>query len=409
MYHFCSNATSLAGNSVYTANIHHLFSYFSSNAMEHDGFFNTTAGQEPNTVYGLFLCRGDVHPEDCRDCINLAAAELPLLCPNKTWGIIWYDECMLRYSNQSIFSSMAERPAVDKWHYNDDAMELDRFKRLVATVMKNVTTRASNATKKFATEEATFTEFRTLYSLAQCTPDISGQDCYKCLQDAVADLLIDTNGNTSGFALRPSCTAQYQTFPFYNLVSNESKAAPPPASPPEQPLPLPPPPPGKKGMSSQTVLKIVVPVVVFLVLSGFLCTSMKLIARRNRKDGMKARAMKSLQFDLSIIKDATDNFPETNKIGAGGFGSVYKGMFPDGQEIAVKRLSSSSDQGADEFQTEVVSSVSLPLPQRTAFFFGTITEEKLSTVDYKSDQSTNAVSSSAATVNEASFTDLFPR
>ncbi|GMJ14612.1 cysteine-rich RLK (RECEPTOR-like protein kinase) 25 [Hibiscus trionum] len=348
MHHFCSKAT---GNSVYTANIDRLFSYLTTNATEHDGFFNTTAGQEPNTVYGLFLCRGDVHPENCRDCINLAAAEVPGLCPNKTWAIIWHAECMLRYSNQSIFSSMAEEPGVDMWNYNDDAIELDRFNRLVATVMKNVTTRASNATKKFATEEATFTEFRTLYSLAQCTPDISGQDCYTCLQDAVADLLIDTNGNTSGFAMRPSCTAQYQTVPFYNLVSNKSKAAPPPASPPEQPLPFPP---VKKGMSSPTVIKIVVPTVGFLVLSSFLCASKKLIAGRNIKDGMKARAVKSLQFDLSIVKDATDDFAETNKIGAGGFGSVYKGMFLDGQEIAVKRLSSSSDQGADEFQTEVV-------------------------------------------------------
>ncbi|MBA0748141.1 hypothetical protein Gogos_004990 [Gossypium gossypioides] len=64
--------------------------------------------------------------------------------------------------------------------------------------------------------------------------------------------------------------------------------------------------------------------------------------------------MKSLQFDLSIIEAATNNFAEVNKIGAGGFGSVYKGILADGQEIAVKRLSTSSGQGADEFQTEVV-------------------------------------------------------
>lgn len=41
-------------------------------------------------------------------------------------------------------------------------------------------------------------------------------------------------------------------------------------------------------------------------------------------DGSKIRAMKSLQFDLSIIEAATNNFAEVNKIGAGGFGSVYK-------------------------------------------------------------------------------------
>lgn len=32
----------------------------------------------------------------------------------------------------------------------------------------------------------------------------------------------------------------------------------------------------------------------------------------------------SLQFDFSTIRAATDNFSEENKLGQGGFGSVYK-------------------------------------------------------------------------------------
>ncbi|KAK4846752.1 hypothetical protein QYF36_021612 [Acer negundo] len=44
-------------------------------------------------------------------------------------------------------------------------------------------------------------------------------------------------------------------------------------------------------------------------------------------------------FDFESIVAATDNFSEANKLGKGGFGPVYKGNFPGGQEIAVKRLS----------------------------------------------------------------------
>ncbi|XP_022846079.1 receptor-like serine/threonine-protein kinase SD1-8 isoform X1 [Olea europaea var. sylvestris] len=51
---------------------------------------------------------------------------------------------------------------------------------------------------------------------------------------------------------------------------------------------------------------------------------------------------------------ATENFSDANKLGQGGFGLVYKGIFPEGQEIAVKRLSSCSVQGINEFQNEVV-------------------------------------------------------
>uniref|UniRef100_A0A8R7QKF3 Protein kinase domain-containing protein n=1 Tax=Triticum urartu TaxID=4572 RepID=A0A8R7QKF3_TRIUA len=40
-------------------------------------------------------------------------------------------------------------------------------------------------------------------------------------------------------------------------------------------------------------------------------------------------------------------------IGQGGFGRVYKGLL-GGQEVAVKRLSSASQQGTKEFKNEVI-------------------------------------------------------
>uniref|UniRef100_A0A6N2KL38 non-specific serine/threonine protein kinase n=2 Tax=Salix TaxID=40685 RepID=A0A6N2KL38_SALVM len=59
-------------------------------------------------------------------------------------------------------------------------------------------------------------------------------------------------------------------------------------------------------------------------------------------------------FNLQMLSAATDNFDISNKLGQGGFGPVYKGVLPDGQEIALKRLSRASGQGQDEFMTEVV-------------------------------------------------------
>ncbi|KAL1807409.1 hypothetical protein ACET3Z_024399 [Daucus carota] len=57
--------------------------------------------------------------------------------------------------------------------------------------------------------------------------------------------------------------------------------------------------------------------------------------------------------DFKRIVNATDNFSRKNKLGEGGFGPVYKGIWNDGQEIAVKRLSKHSGQGQDEFINEV--------------------------------------------------------
>ncbi|KAB2601097.1 G-type lectin S-receptor-like serine/threonine-protein kinase [Pyrus ussuriensis x Pyrus communis] len=59
-------------------------------------------------------------------------------------------------------------------------------------------------------------------------------------------------------------------------------------------------------------------------------------------------------FDQTTVAAATDNFSVANKLGTGGFGSVYKGVLRNGKEVAVKRLSKNSGQGIEEFKNEVV-------------------------------------------------------
>ncbi|CAL5201065.1 unnamed protein product [Lathyrus oleraceus] len=76
------------------------------------------------------------------------------------------------------------------------------------------------------------------------------------------------------------------------------------------------------------------------------------------KKNSLARELKSLDlptglFTLRQIKAATNNFDNSNKIGAGGFGPVYKGCLSNGILIAVKQLSSKSRQGNREFLNEI--------------------------------------------------------
>ncbi|KAL8249213.1 hypothetical protein R6Q59_006081 [Mikania micrantha] len=62
----------------------------------------------------------------------------------------------------------------------------------------------------------------------------------------------------------------------------------------------------------------------------------------------------SLHYDFNIVKAATNDFSEENKLGRGGFGTVYKGKLRDGKQIAVKRLARDSGQGDQEFKNEVL-------------------------------------------------------
>ncbi|KAJ3705173.1 hypothetical protein LUZ61_008878 [Rhynchospora tenuis] len=59
-------------------------------------------------------------------------------------------------------------------------------------------------------------------------------------------------------------------------------------------------------------------------------------------------------FHASVISAATNNFSLANKLGEGGFGTVFKGELEGGEKIAVKRLAKFSTQGLDEFKNEVI-------------------------------------------------------
>ncbi|XP_058073090.1 G-type lectin S-receptor-like serine/threonine-protein kinase At1g11300 [Magnolia sinica] len=134
----------------------------------------------------------------------------------------------------------------------------------------------------------------------------------------------------------------------------------------------------KKVPKIITIIVIIFGIIVTLVSSTCICywVSSKQRGRNNRiselldsgatdasKDSANANLVREgvMQegpelplFDLSKIAVATNNFSNANKIGEGGFGPVYKGKLPEGQEIAVKRLSKSSGQGLEEFKNEAI-------------------------------------------------------
>uniref|UniRef100_A0A251T3X8 Putative concanavalin A-like lectin/glucanase domain, Telokin/Myosin light chain kinase n=1 Tax=Helianthus annuus TaxID=4232 RepID=A0A251T3X8_HELAN len=58
-------------------------------------------------------------------------------------------------------------------------------------------------------------------------------------------------------------------------------------------------------------------------------------------------------FTYEQLQKYTNNFSETNNIGRGGYGMVYKGSLSNGQLIAIKRAQGGSSQGGFEFKTEI--------------------------------------------------------
>ncbi|CAI9304036.1 unnamed protein product [Lactuca saligna] len=58
-------------------------------------------------------------------------------------------------------------------------------------------------------------------------------------------------------------------------------------------------------------------------------------------------------LSFAELQDATKNWDSNSVIGIGGFGNVYLGILEDGTKVAVKRGNPQSEQGINEFQTEL--------------------------------------------------------
>ncbi|CAD5324963.1 unnamed protein product [Arabidopsis thaliana] len=352
-------------NSTYFTNLKTLLSSLSSrNASYSTGFQTATAGQAPDRVTGLFLCRGDVSQEVCRNCVAFSVKETLYWCPYNKEVVLYYDECMLRYSHRNILSTVTYDESAILLNgasiSSSNQNQVDEFRDLVSSTLNLAAVEAANSSKKFYTRKVITPQ--PLYLLVQCTPDLTRQDCLRCLQKSIKGMSLYTIG---GRFLYPSCNSRYETYSFYNETATRSSSPPslPPRSTPQQQLKLAPPPlisERGKGRNSSVIIVVVVPIIALLLLFvAFFSLRAKKTRTNYEREPLTEESddittAGSLQFDFKAIEAATNKFCETNKLGQGGFGEVYKGIFPSGVQVAVKRLSKTSGQGEREFTNEVV-------------------------------------------------------
>ncbi|KAF3599914.1 hypothetical protein F2Q69_00033807 [Brassica cretica] len=378
VYHDCPNTTTYASNSTYSTNLRTLLSSLSSpNASYSTGFQNASSGQTPDRVAGLFLCRGDVSPEVCRSCVAFSVNDSISRCPNEKDAVLYYDECMLTYSHRTISSE-----AVFRKEQSIPSNQLERFIFVLMSTLTQAVNDAVTSPRKLDARKAKFTASQSVYVLVQCIPVLTREDCFTCLQISINQLPQDKVG---GRFILSNCNSRFETYPFYNETAVKApQPPPPPVSAPARPgqnsffssvfwpfisrqyqsnyrkkeaYDTAPASDGKGGKSNVLVVPIVVStiVVVLLLIVGYcFFTKRKKEAYDTApaSDGDEISSPDSLQLDYRIIRAATNDFSESNNIGRGGFGEVYKGTFPNGTEVAVKRLSKTSGQGEAEFKNE---------------------------------------------------------
>ncbi|KEH38797.1 putative protein kinase RLK-Pelle-SD-2b family [Medicago truncatula] len=112
---------------------------------------------------------------------------------------------------------------------------------------------------------------------------------------------------------------------------------------------------GGQRSNKHIIVVVIVVIITFLILLFMGVLYYKKKKRLPRENSEEENFLENLtgmpiRFRYKDLEVATNNF--SVKLGQGGFGSVYKGLLPDGTELAVKKLEGIG-QGKKEFRAEV--------------------------------------------------------
>ncbi|CAJ2651013.1 unnamed protein product [Trifolium pratense] len=339
---YCNNNTTYLPNSTLNTNLNVLLNSLTTNAsQQQDGYYMTIMGfGTTSAVNGNFLCRGDINTTTCQNCVTDAAKQIKRRCNNQTEAVIWYEECLIRYTNRYFKFYSIEPRLNPKEGRNVSGVDFDRFNESVIGLLNDLAVKAANSgtAKKFATGNVKITrKGMRVYGSGQCITDLTSGQCETCLRNAIGTLPQCCRSQQGAAAMLASCIVRYQLYPFYITSSS-----------------------GKNGVGTKAILIIVFLAIlpVLLLILGCYCQRRRSRQRRRamlkENFGDELKTLESLQFSFATIEAATNKFSHVNEIGKGGFGVVYKGVLSDGREIAVKKLSLGSGQGSIEFQNEIL-------------------------------------------------------
>ncbi|KAH7686230.1 Non-specific serine/threonine protein kinase protein [Dioscorea alata] len=326
-------------NSTQSANGSLLADYFVpamdnlSSLVHSNGYGTTVYGQAPNAVYALGQCLGDLDSIDCQLCFSEIRSQLPKCYP-KTGGRIYLDGCFGRYENYTFFNQILDANDTSVCNNTRNSSNTGVFTGLLREIVGNVTSSAVGA-GGYAVNSAS-NSGSTVYVLAQCWQNLNKALCNSCLTAATSSIL-GCAPALEGRALFAGCFIRYSNSLFWNTYQTNSSS------------------------SGNSDLPWIIPVSVvgaLLLIVGFVVWWK--IGRKKKSKYFEefyqpglAISQSNLHFKYGELKKATGNFSQSNKLGQGSYGTVYKAVLSDNKEVAVKRLLLNTRQWIDQFFNEV--------------------------------------------------------
>ncbi|TYI59911.1 hypothetical protein E1A91_D10G068700v1 [Gossypium mustelinum] len=191
LFHNCSDTGSFSAGDPYEANLNQVIEYLSSQTPS-SGFGRHAIGQNPNRVFGLALCRGDVSSEDC--------------------AITWYDYCLVKYSNIRFFGQIDNQNKFNVWNPNKASEAFSRQSEGLLSLLANEA--SADPSSFYANGEILVRGSAKIYGMTQCTRDLSISDCKKCLDGLIDEFPKCCNRLEGGRVFSGSCYFTFENFPF---------------------------------------------------------------------------------------------------------------------------------------------------------------------------------------------------
>ncbi|XP_057536785.1 putative cysteine-rich repeat secretory protein 7 [Amaranthus tricolor] len=187
-------------------------------------FYNTSVSISPPRAYGSYLCRGDLSPTQCHNCLVNVTKFLSSLeiDSSECFGsdFLW---CMVRYANTSNYKVYEE---VSVFTYQPIGQNVTNYNQYNETLSKAITgliTEAGygNWTKNYVTKavQVTGRSDQKIYVLVQCTPDISAMNCSKCLRELYSYIPLCCSGTQGGVLAHAKCLMKYNNQSFFGAAS----------------------------------------------------------------------------------------------------------------------------------------------------------------------------------------------
>ncbi|KAK6160203.1 hypothetical protein DH2020_003584 [Rehmannia glutinosa] len=296
--------------------------------MRTSGFGVAITGSGQDTNYGLAQCYGDLSLLDCVLCYAEARTVLPQCFP-ANGGRIFLDGCFMRAENYSFFHEYTG--PTNRAVCGNKTRKGSAFQASVRKALLQAVSAAPNS-NGYARAEVSVSGM-TINVLADCWRTINASACRGCLENAL-ESISGCLPWSDGRALNTGCFMRYSDSDFLNPIPGNGSS---------------------RGAIIVIISAAVSAAAVFVIgaVIGVYMWKQRIIQKKRKEKYVKTLNDSGLNFKYSMLEKATGSFDEANKLGEGGFGTVYKGVFRDGREIAVKRLFFNNKHRAGDFYNEV--------------------------------------------------------